>query len=116
MTGRFRPAREPDTDAVVRLMRGYYAEDDHAFAERDARAALLDLLHNDQLGRLWVAEAETLIVGYLAVTLGFSLEYRGRDAFVDELFITEEYRGAGLGREAVGIAEAYCREIGVRTL
>ncbi len=56
------------------------------------------------------------VVGYLAVTLGFSLEYRGRDAFIDELFIEPGSRGLGLGREALEIAERYCRECGVRAL
>jgi GNAT superfamily N-acetyltransferase len=52
----------------------------------------------------------------MAVALGFSFEYRGREAFVDELFIAESHRGRGLGREALEIAEAYCREAGVNAL
>ncbi len=56
------------------------------------------------------------IVGYLAVTFGFSLEYRGRAAFIDELFIRESSRGQGLGREALNLAERYCGDEKVKAL
>lgn len=35
---------------------------------------------------------------------------------VDELYLEPESRSRGLGREALAIAEDYCRERGVRTL
>jgi GNAT superfamily N-acetyltransferase len=112
---RFRIAAEADVSAVLPLMRQYYAEDGYEFDEMAARRALLDLIRDERLGRLWVAEIES-IVGYLAVTLGFSLEYRGRDAFIDELFVEQSSRGIGLGREALAIAESYSRDAGVRAL
>lgn len=113
---RFRPAKDADVDAVVTMMRGYYEEDGYPFTGVEARDAVWRLLHDEHLGGLWVAEVEGDVVGYLAVTLGFSLEYRGRDAFIDELFISEEYRGLGLGREAMNIVEAYCLDAGVKAL
>lgn len=113
---RFRPAAEPDVDVIIEMMRGYYAEDGYPFAEAEARAAAVELIRGDALGCLWVAQDRDRVIGYFAVTLGFSLEYRGRDAFVDELFIAEEFRGKGLGREALKIAESYCRERGVKAL
>ncbi len=97
-------------------MRHYYAEDDYLFVAADAQEAVLDLIRNKHLGCIWIAHDEGCIVGYLAVTFGFSLEYRGRDAFIDELFIAESSRGQGLGREALEIAETYCRELGVKAL
>ncbi len=113
---RFRQACASDMAAIVGMMRRYYAEDGYPFVEAQAREAVSELLADERLGRVWVADAGDTVIGYLAVTLGFSLEYRGRDAFVDELFISEDHRGQGLGREALGIAEAYCRERGVRAL
>jgi len=41
---------------------------------------------------------------------------RGREAFVDELLIAESHRGRGLGREALEVAEEYCRQAGVNAL
>ncbi len=112
----FRPASDRDVDAIIEMMRGYYAEDDYPFSEADARRSVIGLLGDESLGRLWSIKNRDRVVGYLAVTLGYSLEYRGRDAFIDELFIETESRGKGLGREAMEIAEAYCRERGVKAL
>lgn len=113
---RFRTACEADLDAIVGLMRRYYAEDAYAFAEDEARQAALALIHDERLGRLWVAEVEGRVVGYLAVTLGFSLKYRGVDAFFDELYIAEGSRGRGLGTDALATAERYCRSRGVKAI
>lgn len=98
------------------MMRGYYAQDGYTFVDAEARAAALLLIDDPHLGRLWVARQGETLVGYVAVALGFSFEYRGREAFVDELFIAESHRGRGLGREALELAEAYCREKGVNAL
>jgi GNAT superfamily N-acetyltransferase len=114
--GHFRLATERDLDAVVGMMRRYYAEDGYTFVEADARTSLALLLSDPHLGRLWIAEEGGRVVGYLVVTLGFSLEYRGRDAFLDELYLEEGTRGRGYGGEALALAELYCREQGVRAL
>jgi GNAT superfamily N-acetyltransferase len=98
------------------MMRGYYEQDGYTFVEGEARAAALMLIGDAHLGRLWVTCDGERVVGYVAVALGFSFEYRGREAFVDELFIAESHRGRGLGREALEVAEAYCREAGVNAL
>jgi GNAT superfamily N-acetyltransferase len=113
---RFRPAHAGDVDAIVAMMRGYYGQGGYTFVEDEARAAALMLIDDSSLGRLWVAFDRNTVVGYVAVALGFSFEYRGRDAFLDELFIAQSHRGRGLGREALEIAEAYCREAGVNAL
>jgi hypothetical protein len=36
------------------------------------------------------------LAGYVILTLGFSVEYRGREAFVDELYVEEKFRRQGL--------------------
>lgn len=113
---RFRRASPGDVDAIVAMMRGYYREDGYTFVEAEARSAAHMLIGDPALGQLWVACEGKTIVGYVAVALGFSFEYRGREAFVDELLIAESHRGRGLGREALEVAEAYCREAGVNAL
>jgi GNAT superfamily N-acetyltransferase len=113
---RFRPALAGDVGAIVGMMRGYYGQDGYTFVEDEARASALMLINDPSLGRLWVTCDGDTVVGYVAVALGFSFEYRGREAFVDELFIAESHRGRGLGREALEIAEAWCRQAGVNAL
>ncbi|MBD2459995.1 GNAT family N-acetyltransferase [Oscillatoria sp. FACHB-1407] len=45
-----------------------------------------------------------------------NLEFRGRDAFIDELFVQADYRGRGIGTAAPELLEAQCRELEVRAL
>jgi L-amino acid N-acyltransferase YncA len=97
-------------------MRNYYAEDGYPFEEREAIAALDRLVRERERGQVWVAERQGRIAGYAVLTLGYSLEYRGVDAFVDEIYLTNEARGSGLGSQALSLIEAECIQRGVRAL
>ena len=112
----FRSATSSDIDAILALMRLYYADEGYPFVEADARSALGELLGAPTLGRVWVADAGGTLVAYAVLTLGFSLEYGGRDAFVDDVYVTPEYRGQGLGQSALALVDAACRDAGVRAL
>jgi ribosomal protein S18 acetylase RimI-like enzyme len=50
------------------------------------------------------------------LTLGYSLEYHGRDAIIDELYIIEEYRGQGIGTRAIELAAKESRSLGIKAL
>jgi hypothetical protein len=85
-------------------MTEFYAEAGFALNAQRAAEAFAALISGEHLGQVWVIEAgaETAgaganAVGYLVVTLGFSMEYGGRDAFVDDLFIRAGHRGRGSG-------------------
>ena len=47
---------------------------------------------------------------------GYSLEWLGRDAFVDEFYLIEEYRGRGWGRRTMEFVEEAARAAGIRAL
>ena len=112
----FRPSLEADLDALVALEGDYYAEDGYPFDAARSRRTFADLAASPELGGLWSAIDDGRVVGYLAVTFGYSLEYGGRDAFLDELYLAPEARGRGWGRLAMELAERFCRERGVRAL
>jgi GNAT superfamily N-acetyltransferase len=97
-------------------MREYYEFDHLRFDEGVACAALEKFVADDSLGRLWLINYGGRVIGYLALTFGYSLEYGGRDAFVDEVYIGESYRGYGIGTRALKFAEEACRSLGVRAL
>jgi L-amino acid N-acyltransferase YncA len=113
---RFRPARPADLDALLALQRDYYAEDGYPFDPAVQREAFARLLAEPALGRAWLAADGGRVVAYVALTLGWSLEFGGRDAFVDELYVAPPARGRGLGRAGLAVAEAGARALGVRTL
>jgi len=68
------------------------------------------------LGRAFVAVEDGLAIGYLALVWGFSLEFGGRDAFVDELYVVPEWRGRGIGSALIEAAEVACADAGAMAL
>jgi ribosomal protein S18 acetylase RimI-like enzyme len=78
--------------------------------------AFSELLADQELGQVWLILAEAGPVGYVVLTLGYSMEYGGRDAFVDDLFIQRPFRGRGFGKLALAEVRASCEERGVRAL
>jgi ribosomal protein S18 acetylase RimI-like enzyme len=112
----FRLAVESDAGTLLRFMREYYAFDGHGFEEQKALVALLDLLRDPGLGRAWLILDGAGAVGYVVLCFGYSLEWLGRDAFVDELYLLEEYRRRGWGRKTMEFLEEQARVAGVRTL
>lgn len=116
MTISYKIATTADAASLVQFMREYCAFDHLPFEEQARRASLSLFLDNASLGRLWVILRDEVPVGYLILTLGFSFEYGGYDAFIDEVYIREEHRGGGIGRQALAFAEEECRRLGVRAL
>ncbi|MGH9336239.1 MAG: GNAT family N-acetyltransferase, partial [Vicinamibacteria bacterium] len=103
-----------DAEPLLDLMERFYADERYRFDREKARAALLPLLTDPVLGRVWVFRDGGPLVGYFVLTLGWSLEYGGRDAFVDELFVLPSHRGRGLGKRALEVMGS--DELGVQAL
>lgn len=110
------PAGPADLDALLPMLERFNASQGYAFDAATARRALGELLARPELGRVYriVSGAET--AGYAALTLGWSLEWGGRDAFVDELYLEPAWRGRGLGRAALRALTEEARRAGVRAL
>ena len=112
----FRVATRADLDSLLPLVRAYYEFDHLPFDERIARTALEHFVDEPTFGRAWFICTDTDVIGYLILTLGYSIEYGGCDAFVDEVYLRAEYRGQGIGRQTMAFAEIQCRALGVRAL
>ncbi|HKV80103.1 MAG TPA: GNAT family N-acetyltransferase, partial [Candidatus Sulfotelmatobacter sp.] len=88
----------------------------HGYDRAKARVALIELLQNPSLGCAWLILDRDTPVGYAVLCFGYSLEWLGRDAFVDEFYLREEYRGRGWGKKSMAFVEDAARGLGVRTL
>lgn len=86
------------------------------FDEHEIAAVLRLFLANPHCGRFWLIQHDGKPIGYVVLTLGFSFEYRGYDAFIDELYIAPEFRRRGFGRTAMQHAESCARELGVKAV
>jgi ribosomal protein S18 acetylase RimI-like enzyme len=111
---RFEPVLN-NLEPCLALMRAYYEFDGIAFDPTRARRALEQLIREDH-GRAWTIQLEGKPAGYVIVLYGFSLEYGGRVLEIDELFVTAEFRGHGLGRSILEFIEAQARKIGAAVL
>jgi len=56
------------------------------------------------------------VVGYIVLSFDYSLEYGGRCGWVDEFFVRREYRGKGIGSQALRFFMERARELGVKTV
>lgn len=116
MEVKFRSANHQDIEWLLAAMREFYAIDDYAFDEKIARRALENFIADEALGKLWLIEGEGKAIGYIALTFGYSFEFHGRDAFIDELYLDANYRGQGIGAAAMQFIEEKCRDYGVNAL
>jgi ribosomal protein S18 acetylase RimI-like enzyme len=112
----FTLASLPDTEELVELMREFYAAEHLAFEEGAARGALRQILSEGRFGIVHLIRVGAETAGYLVLTFGFSLEFHGRDAFVDELYLRENFRGRGIGKASIEFAAAVCRAEGIAAL
>lgn len=111
-----RPASAGDVGTLVEMMGEFYAEWETPFDGGQAKRAFEQLVNDDNLGRVFLLERDGRPAGYAVLTLGFSMEFGGRDGFLDDLFVREPARGHGLGREAMEAVFNESRRRGVLAL
>ena len=112
----FKPATPVDIETLIPMARDFYAHEGLPFDETIVRRALAGVIGDGALGRVFLMLMENAVAGYAILTFGYSLEFRGRDAFVDELYLRDEYRGQGIGKRALGFLAGVCAENGVSAL
>jgi len=113
-----REATLRDEADLLRMMR-LLAEQEPGkiqFDESASRATFRRFLSLPAFGRVWLLSEGNLPVGYIVLTIGFSFEFHGHDAFIDELYIDVNFRRRGHGKRAVEFLEEKAREMGVNAV
>ncbi len=108
-----RLAKANDVERMMPLVREFYLYERLQLNEARYRELALQLIETDALGRLMVIELDGELIGYAVVGFGFSLEFGGRDALLDELYLLEAFRGSGIGSTVLQSVEELCRAKGI---
>ncbi|MEM1135759.1 MAG: GNAT family N-acetyltransferase [Bacteroidota bacterium] len=105
-----------DIPEILDMMQAFYAIDHYSFDRKISEQNLNEFLANETLGRLWMILQDAKIVGYIVLTFGYSFEYGGRDAFIDEFYIKAGYRNKGIGKQTMGFIEEHAKKLGVKAI
>ena len=107
-----RLAEIPDLEQILRLMRDMQKDDpwSEPFDVIEVRVNLAQLLENRVYGLAYLVQDTLEPIGYLLICFDYSLEYRGKGAWIDELFVARSHRGKGIGTQLLEIAERAAAE------
>lgn len=114
----FRLAQSEDLDLLLRFMQSLQEDDPWsiAFSPAYARRAMQQLLEEPRLGRVWIIRDAAETIGYIVMSFDFSLEYGGRNAWIDEFFIQRNHRGKGIGTRTLEFFAEQAQALGVTAI
>ncbi len=109
-------AGEPDLDRILPMAAAFHAEEGLDLSDEHRLNALLPLLKGEPHGAIWLIGPKISPVGYIVVCFGWSIEFGGLDAIIDEVWIREKVRGRGMGGEVLRVLTANLSAAGVRAV
>lgn len=111
-----RRAHQEDVPLLIELMTLFYAESHYTLDRTRAADAFDTLLSREHLGHIWLIEEGGKAIGYVVLIFRFSMEYGGRIACIDDLYILRDHRNRGLGTAALEHIRVICEELGLRAI
>jgi GNAT superfamily N-acetyltransferase len=114
----FRRAQFIDLDLLLKFMQALQLDDPWSvpFNPVLVRNTLRQLLEDSTLGRVWIISDGAEAIGYIVMSFDFSLEYGGRNAWIDEIFVQRSRRGKKIGTQALEFFAEQARVLGVTAI
>lgn len=116
MSMQLRIAGEQDLDQLLPLLRDYHQFENIESSAAERESALRRLITERSLGGVWLIYSKQALAGYIALCRGFSIEFNGFDAFIDEFYLSPQYRAQGIGREVLEAIKGKARELDIAAL
>jgi ribosomal protein S18 acetylase RimI-like enzyme len=88
-------------ETITQMMQDFYTIDNYPIDVEVSKKLFQEFISDEKLGKSWLIYSDEDLVGYVILTYAFSFEYKGRIAFLDELYIKENYRGKGIGKQTI---------------
>lgn len=101
MTTALHLAKPDDLDKLTTLVTGFHAELGIELSDAERRAGLAPLLDGIPHGVAYLIGPARAPIGYVIVTFGWSVEFGGMDAFIDEIYLRRAVRGRGIASEVL---------------
>lgn len=109
-------ATPEDAERTLALVAAFHKEFDLSLSDQQRQKSVMPLLDGTPHGSLYLAGPRRAPIGYVAVSLGWSIELGGLDAFVDEFYLRPGVRGRGIGGEMLSALARILRADQVRAL
>ena len=116
MKTELRLAEARDLGALQPLVRAYHAFENIPSREADCESALRRLVSDRTLGGIWLIFADGRLAGYIVLCRGFSIEFNGFDAFIDEFYLQPEFRDQGIGSHVLVAIKQQARQMEINAL
>jgi len=110
------PTQSEDIDIVLPLIEQFYRHFNYSFSQEEKGQTLQELWAHPERGCLWLIKKEQAVAGYIYLAFYFSIEFGGRTAFIDELFVLPEHRGQGIGSKIIHLVEEQCRQLKLKAI
>ncbi|APE43722.1 GNAT family N-acetyltransferase [Sulfitobacter alexandrii] len=88
-------------DKLLALVAAFHAEEGIELSDEARHAGVAPLLEGIPYGAAYLIGPPRAPIGYIVITFGWSVEYGGLDAIIDELYIRPGVRGRGIASEAL---------------
>ena len=88
-------------EELLPLVSAYHDFEDVESSLEQRRSSVARLLRDKSLGEIWLIRKLDGLIGYIAVCYSYSIEFGGRDAFIDEFYVETAERGKGIGSKVL---------------
>jgi len=116
MTTAITLATPQDAPKLLAMIEAFHSEYGLNTDNDRREAALTPLLEGSPLGAVWLFGPTMAPTGYVIITFGWSMEFGGMDAFVDELYIRPPVRRRGIASEVLMAISSSLADVGVKAL
>lgn len=113
MPNTIQKADPSDIPLLVQLMEEFHGEGGRPLDRAWAAASFTALFQDESRGAAWIVSCGGQPAGYVVLTVRFSMEFGGLDAFIDDLFVRPVFRRRGLGRLVLAALFADCGRRGI---
>jgi len=109
-------AKPDDLDRLLALVAAFHTEQGLQTTDEARRAGIAPLLDGIPHGAAYLVGPARSPIGYVIVTFGWSVEFGGMDAFVDEIYVRRAVRGRGIASEVLVTLPQALAQGGVRAM